>query len=447
MPKIINPYNSDIVEEYEYTPLSQVEARIEKLLKYQYPEFKTRIANLSKLLNLLSSSGEVIAKLITLETGKTITESRGEVQRALITITKTIEIADHLETTSHIVEDSSSSFKTSMTKRYPYGIILCITPFNFPLNLALHKLAPAYLGGNSILLKPAECNFKSMSLFIELCHKAGMGDAIELVIPAAKDMNTLTSDKRVKIISFTGGTEVANIIAKNAGRKKLLFELGGNAPLIIYPDCDLDKAVDTAIAGRFFLAGQKCTSNKRVFLHQDIYEEFKNKLINKTKKLIVGDPLDESTQVGPVISHSACEKLKTSLAELKKEGVKTLLGGDSKGNLFEPTILEGFEDNSIIHKVELFGPVLPLFSFRSDDEVISLVNSSPYGLQAGVFTSDLNKIKKFFHQLEVGSVMINEGPGFRLEHLPFGGIKDSGEGREGIKYAYEEMTFIKQLIF
>jgi acyl-CoA reductase-like NAD-dependent aldehyde dehydrogenase len=450
--QVINPYDQTLVHEYSYSSLEVCKKAIDSLHSFKSHQSLItpyqRYLILSKLKSLVQDHKSEFANLITQETGKVITESLGEVDRALTTLEISAEEAKRIN--GEVVDANSfgaDTDKISIIQKKPLGVILCITPFNFPLNLALHKIAPAFAAGNTILFKPSEHNYLSSKLLEKLCLEAGMdSSAIQMILPSVNDMKEIIKNSKINCISFTGGTKAADSISKNAGRKKLLLELGGNDPLVICDDADISKCVDVAIIGRFGCAGQKCTSNKRVYVHEDVYSKFKNQLILKTKKLKLGDPKLKETSIGPVISIESAIKIQATLNRAVEDGATLLLGGEVTEALIEPTIIENVDKDSDLINEETFGPILPLFKFADLDEVVTSINSTPFGLQAGIFTNNLAKAKLFYQQVDVGTVIVNDGPGFRQEHLPFGGVKDSGMGREGIKYAISEMSYIKQLI-
>jgi acyl-CoA reductase-like NAD-dependent aldehyde dehydrogenase len=337
--------------------------------------------------------------------------------------------------------------KIGITCWKPLGTVFCITPFNFPINIAMHKIAPAFAAGNCILFKPSPQNTQSSLLLCELCYQAGISkDALQFCMPDVADMTAIISHPLVDAINFTGGTAAANSIAAAAGYKKLLLELGGNDPLIVMPDGDINTAVTTAINQRFATAGQRCTAAKRLFIHHDIYDAFKEKLLEETARLVVGDPAQEDTFIGPVINTYAADSVKASIEQAVSVGATVLTGNKQEGNIIYPTILENINEQCELMVEEIFGPVIPLIPFSDIEEIIPIINNSQYGLQGGIFTENLKLIKYLFEVLDVGTLAINDGPGFRAEHFPFGGVKASGVGREGIKYAIREMSFIKTLV-
>ena len=311
----------------------------------------------------------------------------------------------------------------------------------------MHKIGPAFAAGNTILFKPALQNYPSSKLLTNLCYEAGITEnVLQMVLPDIPDMGTLIKHDEVHAINFTGGTMAADAIAAQSGYKKLLFELGGNDPLIIMPDADVEKAIDTAINHRFAGAGQRCTAAKRVFIHNDVYNSARDMLVEKTSKLKVGNPREDDTFVGPVISGQSADAVMHTISKAIEGGATVTCGNKRDGNVIDPTILENITADSILMNEEVFGPVIPLYKFNDVDEIIPVINNSPYGLQAGMYTNDLSLARRMFEELEVGALAINDGPGFRAEHYPFGGVKHSGIGREGIKYAIREMSYIKTLV-
>jgi acyl-CoA reductase-like NAD-dependent aldehyde dehydrogenase len=332
--------------------------------------------------------------------------------------------------------------------RRPLGIVLAITPFNFPINLAAHKLGPAFAAGCPVLFKPGPANVLSGRRLTELAHAAGVPEeTLQCCVPDIPVLSEVVRGDRIAVISFTGGVPTAKRIAADAGGKKLLFELGGNDPLMVFPDADLDKAVHTAVQQRFGTTGQRCTAAKRIFLHKDVYGRFREAFVAATEALVVGDPMDPDTFVGPVVNARAAEIVEARLKDAVARGAKVLAGGRREGNLVWPTIVEDVPDAAELVADETFGPVAPLFSFETEEELIRRVNQTPFGLQAGVFTQDLSRVRRLFEALDVGTLAVNDGPGFRAEHFPFGGVKNSGLGREGVRYCIEELTFRKTLVW
>lgn len=449
---VTNPWNNETLGEYVYASESDIAQAMTTLKRGEAIQRRLaaheRADILRRLADLLRENQEELAALVTKEIGKTISDARVELDRAINTAIASAEEARQI---SGEALDSDAYPPTrgriGVVMWRPLGTVLCITPFNFPLNIAMHKLGPAFAAGNAVLFKPGPQNTASAQRLVELCYAAGMPkETLQLCIPDVPAMAKLVAHPQVKAINFTGGTAAARAISAAAGFKKLLLELGGNDPLIVMPDADIDAAVAAAINQRFATAGQRCTAVKRVFVHRDVYAQFRDALLSKTEALEVGDPTREATFVGPVINARAAGDIMARIDDALAQGAHLVCGHRREENLLWPTVIEQVPDDAALVVEETFGPVLPLRSFEDLDEVIDVVNRSPYGLQAGVFTQDLSTIRHLFEVLEVGLLASNDGPGFRAEHFPFGGVKDSGVGREGVKYAIREMSYQKTLI-
>lgn len=449
---VTNPWNDELLGQYTYADRAAIAGCLQTLR--QGEEIQRSLAAheradiLRRLAELLQEHREELAALVTAEIGKTISDARVELDRAINT---SIASAEEARQIAGEALDSDAYPPTrgriGVVVWRPLGTVLCITPFNFPLNIAMHKLGPAFAAGNAVMFKPGPQNTASAKRLVELCYAAGMPpQTLQLCIPDVPDMSDLVAHPQIKAINFTGGTAAARAIAAAAGFKKLLLELGGNDPLIIMPDADIDAAVSAAINQRFATAGQRCTAVKRLFVHGEIYTGFREALLTKTAALVVGDPAREDTFVGPVIHAKAADEISARIDDALAWGAKLVFGHRRQGNLLWPTVIEDVPDDASLVAEETFGPVLPLRRFENLDEVIALVNASPYGLQAGVFTQNLSVIRRLFDELEVGLLASNDGPGFRAEHFPFGGVKDSGVGREGVKYAIREMSYQKTLV-
>ncbi len=449
---VTNPYNNEVIGEYNYSSLSQVEESLALLkegraIQNNLAAFE-RADILKKLAGLLDSHREKFAQMITQEVGKTIADSRVEMVRAINACSASSEESRKIEGES-LDSDAYSPKREriGIIQWKPLGTILCITPFNFPINIALHKIGPAFAAGNTILLKPSPQNYASTKLLVDLCYQAGMAkEVIQLCIPDVPDMASIVQHPVVSAINFTGGTAAANAIAGVSGYKKLLFELGGNDPLIVMPDADISAAATATINHRLASAGQRCTAAKRLFIHDTIYSAFMDELLTQISQLNIGDPSLETTFVGPVINNNSALEIMRFIKQATDEGATISVGGVCDGNIVHPTVLENVSDTSILMREEVFGPVIPVKSFQSIEDIIPIINNAPYGLQAGLFTQNLAVIKTLYNRLEVGTLAVNDGPGFRAEHFPFGGVKESGVGKEGIKYAIREMSYQKTLV-
>jgi aldehyde dehydrogenase (NAD+) len=332
------------------------------------------------------------------------------------------------------------------TLREPLGCAVCITPFNHPLNQVAHKLAPAIAAGTPVILKPSEKTPLTAIKFAELLYEAGLpGPMLSVLLgPAAEVAEPLVQDPRVDVVSFTGSVAVGKRIAATAGYKRLVLELGGNDPLIVLDDADLDLAVTLAAEGSYRNSGQRCTAVKRILVHGRIADEFTRRLVEKTKEYVCGDPTDEATCVGTVIDEQSAIYLETVLREAVAAGAKVLVGGGRKGALLQPTVIANVPRDCRMVACESFGPLAPIITVKDVDDAIDVANSTAYGLSSGVVTHSLEYALKAVKQLRCGTVNINEIPGFRIESSPFGGIKDSGLGvKEGVIEAIKCFSFVK----
>ena len=397
---------------------------------------------------LLQQRAEPFADEIVATVGKTIRDARVEVKRAVVTLQAT---ADALRNIRGDVLDASCyddrEGKMAVVKPFPIGMVAALTPFNFPINIAAHKLGPAFAAGNAVLFKPAPQTYTCGKMFVQLMHEAGVPTgALQLVLPDIPGTQMLVADERIGFVNFTGGTAGGRALAAAAALKPMIMELGGNDPLIVMHDADVDLAVEVTVAQRFGTAGQRCTAAKRVFVHKDVHDTFVEQLLQRTSNLVVGDPASEATDVGPLISQAAAIEVMEAIEALKAEGATVHCGYQRDGAVVWPTVLTGIAFDSLLHKTEIFGPVASVVRFEHLADAISAINASPYGLQAGVMTNDLSVARSLYEQLGVGALAVNDGPGFRAEHLPFGGVKQSGVGREGVRYAIEAMSTYKTWI-
>jgi len=341
-----------------------------------------------------------------------------------------------------------SGDRVGLIKRYPVGPVLGISPFNFPLNLVAHKVAPAIAAGCPIVIKPASATPLSALYLAKLFDKTALPKQMLQVLPC--DRNTADryiSDDRFALVSFTGSPEVGWDMKNRAGKKKVVLELGGNAGAYIHNDADIDYAVDRCLIGAFAYTGQVCISLQRILVHKDVYKKFTKKFVSKAKNLKPGDPLKPSTGLSPIIEKKHVTRIMEWIEEGKKNGAKVLTGGKViKKNFIEPTVLEDTPRKCLVMKEEVFGPVVNLHKVKNAKEGLKELNDTKFGLQAGVFTNNHDLVMRSFDELDVGGVIINDVPTFRVDNMPYGGIKDSGFGREGLKYAIEDMTELKVMV-
>ena len=453
---VIYPYTQEKIGEVPKGSPEDVEKAIQKakigLKKLKNLTAYEKYKILSKVASLLEENREEFAKAIVYEVGKTIREARTEVDRAINTITFSAEEAKRVGGEYQPVDASpNGKGKRGFYFREPAGIAACITPFNFPLNLTAHKIAPAIAAGCPFVLKPSERTPISPTMLCELFLEAGVPKEAVSVIPGFADVGqAMTTHPDVRVVSFTGSLKVGEIIARQAGLKKLVMELGSNSAVVVDKDANLQVAAKKAVLGGFAVAGQVCISVQRILVHEDVAYEFEKLLKEEVSKLKFGDPMDETTDVGPVIAVDEVNRIKTWIQEAVEKGAKVAEGGEACEEcqaLFKPTVVIDVPEDAKLFYEEAFAPVVTVKRFKDIDEALQLVNKSNYGLQVGVFTNNVKNAWKFIDGAEVGGVIINDIPTFRADHFPYGGVKGSGIGREGPKFAIEDYTEIKSVIF
>jgi glyceraldehyde-3-phosphate dehydrogenase (NADP+) len=405
---------------------------------------------LYKTADILTNRTEEFAQLLARESSKTIREARKEVSRCVNTLRVSGEETKRIHGET-IAFDSfpGGENRKGYYYRFPIGIILAITPFNDPLNLVAHKLGPAFAGGNSVILKPATVTPLSAIKLTEALLEAGLPPQVLQIITGhgVEIGEPLIKDERIQMLSFTGGITAGKKIVSIAGIKKMGMELGSNSPVIVWSDCDIDWAVESCVSGAFWAAGQNCIGVQRIFIHKKVYDEFKDKFINRAERLKVGNKLSEETDMGPMITATEALRVDNWIKDAIQSGATLLCGGQRKDAFISPTVLENVPKNCRIYCEEVFGPVVNLFRIDDFDEAIKEANSLEYGLHAAVFTKDINLAFKAAYEIECGGVMINDSTDYRLDSMPFGGVKNSGLGREGIKFALQEMTEPKVICF
>jgi acyl-CoA reductase-like NAD-dependent aldehyde dehydrogenase len=389
-----------------------------------------------------------LAYSLCVEAGKPIKDAEGEVTRLIDTFRIAAE-----ESTRNYGEvqplDISPRAKgyMGMWKRVPIGPCSFISPFNFPLNLAAHKIAPAIAIGCPFVMKPASLTPLGAIIMGEVLAETDLPEGAFSILPASRDgADLFTTDPRLKLLSFTGSPGVGWDLKAKAGKKKVVLELGGNAAVVVDKDADLDHALERIIFGAFYQSGQSCIGVQRIIIHADIYDRFRDMLVAKTKTLVAGDPKDRNTFIGPMISEKEASRLKGWIDGSVSGGAKLLVGGGCAGNMLEATLLEGVDRSADAYREEAFGPLAILSSFTEWDAALAEVNDSKFGLQAGLFTNDIHKVLKAWDKLDVGGVCVNDVSSFRVDNMPYGGVKDSGLGREGVRFAMEDMSEIRNLL-
>jgi len=450
---VYNPYDGTIVETIEST-LEDVDRVIEKAEKGKKIMAEMSLFERSEILRktaeIIEKNKEDFASTLVKEVGKTIKEARIEVRRAVEIFKLASEEAKRIHGETLPFDSIPNGEKrVGYFIRVPVGIIAAITPFNVPLVLASHKIAPAIAGGNSIVFKPSTITPLADIKLAKALIEAGLPEeAINVVVgPGSTVGNAIVKDPRIRMISFTGSKDVGMEILKNAGLKKISLELGSNSALILSKNGDISSAVSATIKGGYAVAGQVCISVQRVFVQKEIYDEYLEKLIEGVRNIKVGDPMKEDTDMGPVISEESAKRIEEWIKEAVDMGAKVVFGGKREKTLFEPTVVINVPTEAKLFSKEVFGPVVVVNSFNKLSEAIEMANNSEYGLQAGIFTNDIEEAFYAIKKLEVGGVMINDAPSYRADFMPYGGVKGSGIGREGVKYALEEMTEIKTVCF
>jgi len=443
-----SPWKGEAVGTIELAGREHVDAAISAALTPAEPLKRfARHEILDKTRLLLQTRREEFARLITTEAGLCIRETRYEVGRALdvLRLAAIEALHDDGQIFSGDISPQGKARKI-FTVREPVSLVVAISPFNHPLNQVVHKVAPAIAAGAPMILKPSEKTPLTALHFAELLYEAGLpGPMLSVLLgPTSEVAEPLVQDSRVEVVSFTGSVAVGKRIAGIAGYKRLVLELGGNDPLIVLDDADLDLASHLAAEGSYRNSGQRCTAVKRILVHDSIADEFTRRLVEKTSEYICGDPFDEATRVGTVIDEQAAINLENVLKEAVAGGARVLCGGERRGALLQPTVIANVPRDSRMVVCESFGPLAPVLRIRDLDDAIAVANSTAYGLSSGVVTGSLEKALKAVKQLRCGTVNINEVPGFRVEHSPFGGIKDSGLGiKEGVVEAIKSMTTVK----
>jgi acyl-CoA reductase-like NAD-dependent aldehyde dehydrogenase len=389
-----------------------------------------------------------LADALCAEAGKPIRDSRGEVTRLIDTFRVAAEesVRTHGEVIDMEISARAKGYR-GIVKRVPIGPCSFISPFNFPLNLAAHKVAPALAVGCPFVLKPASRTPLGALIIGEVLAETSLPKGAFSVLPCSREgAGLFTTDDRLKLLSFTGSPAVGWDLKARAGRKKVVLELGGNAACVVHSDADLDDAVKRIVVGAFYQSGQSCIGVQRILVHRPVYDELKSKLVAASEALVMGNPRDEETFIGPMISQKEAERLELWIGEALERGAKLLCGGKREGAMLEATLLEGVPHDCKVSALEAFGPVACIEAYDEFDDALREVNDSRYGLQAGVFTRDLYRTMQAWEELEVGGVVVGDIPSWRVDHMPYGGVKDSGLGREGIRYSMEDMSEPRLLV-
>ncbi len=451
---VFNPFDQSVLDTVPRGTASDVDLAITSAVRGAKAMAKLtayeRYAILHRAAELMAERLEDLGQTITKEEGKVIAEGRGEVQRAIQTITTSAEEAKRLHGETVPLDAAPGNVNQfGFTMRVPVGVVAAISPFNFPLNLVCHKVGPALAAGNSVVLKPAGDTPLSALKLTEILLEAGLpAEGIQCVTgPGGEIGDVLTGDPRVRKITFTGSMEIGERICRNAGIKKVTMELGSNSPLIIMSDADIEKVAAATVAGGFANAGQVCISTQRVFADRRIYADFLDALVAPTAAFSMGNPLDEAVRMGPMIRASDADRVGEWISEAVQGGARILVGGDHEGTMHAPTVVVDAKPDMKVSREELFGPAVAVSAFSDIDEAIAMANDSRFGLAAGIFTQNVDWAMRFAKEVESGNLHINSSPQWRTDLMPYGGLKDSGMGKEGPAYAVHEMTELKMVVF
>ncbi len=417
-------------------------AELKKLPAYRRYEMISRVAQ------SIQEREKELASTIALESGKPIKDARGEVRRAVTTFQFAAEEARRLGGEVLPLDVSpGAEGRFGVVRRFPIGPVLGIAPFNFPLNLVAHKVAPAMACGNPMLLKPSPKTPITALMLGEIVTQAGWpAGGLNIINCSNEEAGKIWGDERIKKLSFTGSAKVGWMLKAQAGTRKVTLELGGNAGAIVHSDADIAFAAKRCTLGAFANAGQVCISVQRVYVERGVFDAFRDEYLANCRKIKSGDPLDETTDLGPMIEEEAAKRTEAWVKEAVSEGAKLLLGGNRTGSFMEPTVLTNTKPSMKVCGEEVFAPVVSLEPYDDFEGALNEVNRGLYGLQAGVFTNDMTRVLRAYEALEVGGVIINDIPTWRMDNMPYGGVKMSGFGREGLKYAIEEMTEPRLLV-
>ena len=447
-----SPYDHSVVGEVHLGSAAHAEAAVRAAQRAFETTKKSASYERKGILNAISEGirmrREEFSQLMCLEAGKPIETARAEVDRAVFTFAVAAEEATRIGGEWLPLDwQSSTAGRAGIVRRFPLGPILAITPFNFPLNLVAHKVAPAIAAGCTIILKPAPQTPLCSLLLAEVIAGSGLTAGAFNVLPLANDIaEKLVADDRLKMLTFTGSGKVGWALKQKTGKKKVTLELGGNAGVIVHSDADVAFAAERCVAGGFGYSGQTCISVQRIYVQRTVYDTFLTTLVTGVKKLRMGNPAEDSTDVGPLINESAARRVEEWIKEAAAGGAKIETGGKREGSMVEPTVLTHTRPDMKVNCEEVFGPVVLVEPYDKFSDAIRQVNDSPNGLQAGVFARDVKLLFSAFDELEVGGVISGDTSSFRIDHMPYGGVKDSGLGREGLRYAIEEMTEPRLLV-
>lgn len=452
---VINKYTKKEIAQVSLATEGQIELAMASSVQ-AFNEMKTwsagkRYEHLENFLNELKKNRDELVDIIIAEAGKPRSYAEVEIERTIQTLSFSLEETRRITGEVINMDFNNGVGKTGIVKKFAKGPVIAISPFNFPLNLSMHKIGPALAVGASIILKPSPFTPLSALFLAKLAKRAGYpGGSLNVVIADNELSEKLVRDDRMKVFSFTGSPKIGWYLKEKAAKKKVVLELGGNAAVVVDESADLALAAKTIANGAYLYAGQICISTQRIFVHKNIIDKFKPMLVDEIGKLKVGDPNEKDVIVGPIIDDIHVKRIASWVEEAIQDGAVCEVGGkilDEKKSLYAPTLISNVNKKMKVYSEEVFGPVATLSSFENFQQVVDLVNDSDFGLQCGVFTNDFNHVKYSHENLDVGGIIINNVPGFRIDHMPYGGVKDSGLGREGVKYAMEDLLESRLLVY
>jgi acyl-CoA reductase-like NAD-dependent aldehyde dehydrogenase len=450
--EIRSPYSGDLVGRASLAARQDVTAAIDAAVAAapaaaSLPSY-ARAAVLDRISAGVAERGEELARLLAAEAGKPLGLARAEIDRATFVFRQGAEEAKRVGGEVIPMDLAPHGEKRwGLTRRFPLSPISAIIPFNFPILLAAHKLAPAIACGATMVLKSPPQDPLATLLLAEIVQRSGYpAGGISILVCTNEDAAPLIDDPRVRMITFTGSARVGWMIRQRARKQRVTLELGGNAAVLIEPDADIDHAVQRCVTGGYLYAGQSCISTQRILVHAAVYDRFVERFVEAVRSLRTGDPMADATDVGPMIDRASAERAEAWIVEAAAAGARVAVGGGRAGAVLEPTVLLDTTGDMRVNREEVFAPVTTVRRYPDFEQAIEMVNDSPYGLQAGLFTNDMRRILRAFERVEVGGLVVNDVPGYRVDHAPYGGVKESGQGREGVRYAIEEMTELRLLV-
>jgi len=450
--EVLNPYDNTIVGFTYIAGKEEFELAISKALSVK-KEMQNLASHkkhtiLMNIANAIKSKKEELALILAKEAGKPLKYALGEIDRVVQVFVIAAEESKRLPKEYFSIDwTPAGENKEAFVKHFPIGIVAGIAPFNFPLNLAVHKIAPAIAAGNPIIIKPARSTPLTVLELAKIIDNTDLPKGALSVLPMDREAgNQLVTDDRINMLSFTGSPVVGWKMKSNAGKKKVALELGGNAGVVVSESADVESSVKKCVVGSFAYSGQVCIHVQRIYVHEDIFDSFLNGFIEETQKLKFGSPEDINTDISSMIDEENAVRVEEWVNEAKEDGARVLLGGKRNGTYFEPTIITNTKQTMKVCSLEVFGPVVTIEKYSNYNSAITDVNNSEFGLQAGVFTNNIKEMNQAFNEIEVGGVIINDVPTFRVDHMPYGGVKNSGFGREGIKYSIHEMMEPKLIV-